>query len=268
MISVKNLDIKDPLKDLLFLVGIQTVQDLLLFNKKELEQFLHIKREQIKDLIKKSLEAQAEEHASDTSLYKGFLHQGGLKETTVSAGFTDIDVTYPKQGITQLIGETTDTDILLKQWISFYEHILLIDCLPKPFRFDPLYHFSVRSADSLDKQSLMIDFLVRDIKDSHIKGIVVRGFLQHLKELDNNRLQRQTVLKHLVKRLERIAEFYTIPILITTKQKGSSTLNQSIKKRVIVDIVEKADQNMLKIKQDKVSKTEYVAVSTLSFPIR
>lgn len=268
MISIKNLDIKEPLKDLLFLVGIQTVQDLLLFNKKELERFLNIKREQIKELLQKSLEAQAEEHTSKTSLYKGFLHRGGFKETTVSTGFTKIDATYPKQGITQLIGDPTDTDILLKQWISFYENILIIDCLPTPFRFDALYHFSVRSADSLDKQSLLIDFLVRDVKDSEIRGIVVRGLLQHLQELDNNRLQRQTVLKHIGKRLERCAESYTIPIIITTKQKGSSTLTQNIKKRFTVNVLEKDDQHMLKIKQEKVNKTEYVALSTLSFPIR
>lgn len=229
MISIHSLNLDERTADLLVLSGCQWVKDVLLFNTKELMDFLKIGRKRAKQIIRKSLKAKAEEDGSAGTILDGFLKQGGYDAETVAAGIEGIS--YPRQGITQLIGAEEVTDRWIKKWVVVRGDVLIIDCLSSSLSFELPVFYSLRRAICLDELTLMIDFLVRDVKDYKINGIVVRGFLNHLKALEQNKLEKQKVVKRLGKHLERLSEAYTLPVLISTRETGGSSLSQSVKKR-------------------------------------
>lgn len=237
MISVFNLELDQDIKDLLVFCGIKYVKDVFLFNRKELMNFLKITREEADTILQQSLEAKADNEMKNP-LYNGFLKQGGFEEAYVPAGIERKEVQYPKRGVTQLMGTVQATDIMIKKWTEIRDDILIINLLESNLDLPFLIGSEVRNASCLDEQTLSIDFLVRDVKDYHLTGIILRGFLHHTRELEENPFQRQNTIKRMIKRLERLSEAYTIPILITTRGIGGSSISQHVKQRL--KITEKA----------------------------
>lgn len=233
MISVRSLDLDETTQDLLTLYGIWYVKDVFLFSRKGLSDFLKLDTQVADEIIKKSLEAKAEVESDVAPLYWGFLKRGGLEEATVSTGF-DINFEYPRQGVTQLVGEVAATDVMVSKWIEVQGDVLIIDCLAHPLNLEFPLRYSRRRAKSLDEQTLMIDFLVRDVKDYKVHDIVVRGFLHHTSELENNAFDLNQVVKRMATRLERLSQAYSIPVVITTRRRGGSSLSQGVKKMVKV----------------------------------
>lgn len=237
MISVESLGLDEETQDLLKLHGIWHIKDVSLFSRKGLSDFLKLDKKATEEIIRKSLEAKADVESDSEPLYRGFLKRGGLEEETVSAGF-DVNLEYPRRGVTQLVGDVAATDVMVSKWVEVQGDVLIIDCLERPLKLEFPLRYSLRRAESLDEQTLMVDFLVRDVKDYKVSGVVVRGFLHHTGELEKNTFEMNQAVKRMVTRLERLSEAYSIPVVITTRRRGGSSLSQGVKKVVKVSVDE------------------------------